>query len=312
MKGILKRAAAAALALILCAGGALGENPGIEEAIRQETSTDYEMSSMIPVSYTTLCKQLGQVEKIEYTANDWLGGSGEYTKSAYVYLPYGYNTETKYKILILCHGIGGSESEWGMTGHMSKVAEIMDNLIMNGEIEPFIIITPNGRAGNLKNEKAGSNAAVQAFYLFGSEIRNDILPYMEANYSVSTDRGDRAMAGLSMGGMQTINIGLCECLDLFSWFGAFSACPTTYTAGEIVKKLEAFPEEYQINYFYNICGTTDDIAYASASAAAKNILGMTDRITESNYAWQEQLGGHTFAIWYLGFYNFARIFGSGK
>ncbi len=113
-----------------------------------------------------------------------------------------------------------------------------------------------------------------------------------------------------MGGMQTINIGMCECLDLFSWFGAFSACPTTYTAAQIAAKLESFPQEYNINYFYNICGTTDNIAYQSAAAAAKDILPLTQRLNDSNYAWQEQPGGHTFGIWYLGFYNFARIFGS--
>ena len=72
-----------------------------------------------------------------------------------------------------------------------------------------------------------------------------------------------------MGGMQTINIGLCECLDLFSAFGAFSAAPTSYPAASVAKKLEAFPEEDRIRFFYSICGTEDGTAYASAAAAAK-------------------------------------------
>ena len=110
----------------------------------------------------------------------------------------------------------------------------MDNLIYYKEIEPFIVVTPNGRSTeNCAREGSDYNS----FYVFGKELRSDLIPYMEAHYSTYAVEGDpsasrmhRAMAGLSMGGMQTINIGIGECMDLFSYFGAFSAAPTSNLA----------------------------------------------------------------------------------
>lgn len=111
-----------------------------------------------------------------------------------------------------------------------------------------------------------------------------------------------------LGGMQTINIGLCECADLFCAFGAFSAAPTSLTGKQIASKLEAF-DAYPIRFFYSICGTGDSIAYASASQAAKNLPKYSDRFTDTNWLWQECPGKHDFAIWYLGLFNFLRIVG---
>lgn len=298
-----------------CLQGAQAESnqDAIADAIAQETSKDYVLDTSIPLRFVTSSLRQGTVEEITYTTYDYFGDQAEYTKRAYVYLPYDYSPDRQYKLLILCHGIGGSEDEWGMADRYSKVKMMMDRLIDDGIIEPFIVVTPNGRAGNMSRPGINQSTSYMSFYQFGKELRSDLLPYIEANYSTyageENARDHRAMAGLSMGGMQTINIGMCECLDLFSWFGAFSACPTTYTAKEIAQRLEQFPGQ-EIHYFYNLCGTTDNVAYASASAAAMNILPYTDRLTEANYTWQEKPGGHDFNIWYLGFYNFARIFGA--
>ncbi|MCR5727637.1 MAG: hypothetical protein K6G24_09235, partial [Lachnospiraceae bacterium] len=184
--------------------------------------------------------------------------------------------------------------------------------IGNGFIEPFIVVTPNGKAFALSNTSGND-----LFYKFGYELRNDLIPYIESHYStyaeydengydMAATRTHRAMAGLSMGGMQTINIGMCECLDLFSWFGAFSAAPTSYSASKVAKSVE--DSEYTVDFFYNICGKNDSIAYSSASAAAKNLPTLSDSfVNEENFLWQEKAGGHDFNIWYLGFYNFAQI-----
>ena len=110
-----------------------------------------------------------------------------------------------------------------------------------------------------------------------------------------------------MGGMQTTNIGLCECLDIISYFGAFSAAPTTYEANKIAKELEKF-DDYDINYYYGVCGLQDGIAYASSSAAVNNLTEYSDKITdEKNFHWQTLDGGHDFNIWNLGFYNFVNL-----
>ena len=216
----------------------------------------------------------------------------------------------EYNVLYLMHGIGGDEAEWGMVDEDSLVKRMMDNLIYYKEIEPFIVVTPNGRSTeNCAREGSDYNS----FYVFGKELRSDLIPYMEAHYSTYAVEGDpsasrmhRAMAGLSMGGMQTINIGIGECMDLFSYFGAFSAAPTSNSAEKTAKILEDTP--YTVDYFYNICGTEDEIAYDSAAAAAKNLPDLCDKLTEpDNFIWQELKGMHDFHIWYLGFFNFAQI-----
>lgn len=306
----------------------------IAEAIRQETaSTEQEaepspntqtdertptaeISEVIPSKYSAQrFQEAGTLEKITYTTHDYFGDGSEIEKYANVYLPYGYDEEKQYNVLYLMHGIGGDENEWGMTGNSSKVKHIMDNLIYNGDIEPYIVVTPNGRSGA---DFANKSSDYNAFYVFGQELRNDLIPYIESNYATYGQPGEadydmkagrehRAMAGLSMGGMQTINIGMCECLDIISYFGAFSAAPTSYPGAEVVRILdEKFPEE-DIKYFYNICGINDTIAYQSASAAAKELPQLSERFVEGeNYMWQELAGGHDFNIWYLGFYNFAQ------
>ena len=277
-----------------------GENlpDAILEAIRQE-HMEVNVESVIPSDYLSIQLHGGRVEKITFPTYDYFAGGTPIERTAWIYLPPDYNEENQYDLLILCHGIGGNQDEWGMTGSNSKVKHIMDNLILKGEIRPFIIVTPNGRAGKT-NDAA-------AFYRFGEEIRNDLLPYLEEHYAVSKDRNDRAMAGLSMGGMQTINIGIGQCLDLFSWFGAFSAAPTSNTAAVTASKLSA--SEYEVNFFYSICGTTDKIAYMSACMAVDGITEKTTKLNDHNFLRQEQPGDHGFYIWNLGFFNFARIFG---
>ncbi len=274
-------------------------------------------SDKIPEEYLTKrTDSLGTIELISYPTFDYFGDSSvAITKPAYVYLPYNYDKSKKYNVLYLMHGIGGTEREWGMFDDNSRVKIMMDNLIYKGEIEPFIVVVPNGRSSvNYADASSDHNS----FYVFGKELRNDLIPYIESTYStyadysasgydLSANRAHRAMAGLSMGAMQTINIGLSECLDLFSYFGAFSACPTTYTASQIATALKNFPD-YDIKYFYNICGTDDGIAIQHATAAVTDLATLTDKVTDGeNLLWQTLGGGHDFNIWFLGFYNFAQI-----
>ncbi len=313
--------------------------PGIEEAIKQETSyseeaiqdsseaasedsstvdakdAHAEIGNIVLPKYTVLRtgEGSGTIEHISYPAHDYAGDGKEITKEANIYLPAGYSEDKKYNVMYLLHGIGGNEDEWGLNKSTSRVKAIMDNLAYYGDIEPFIVVTPNGRACDLEST---SGSGIDAFYLFGQELRNDLIPYIDSHYSTYADysegydlseaRDHRAIAGLSMGGMQTINIGIGECVDVFSYFGAFSAAPTSNVASKTASILEG--NEYPIHYFYNICGLQDRTAYASASAAAKTLPSLCDQFVDGeNYMWQELDGGHDFRIWYLGFYNFAQL-----
>ena len=271
----------------------------IDAAIRAERGTDYE--DQVPSQYTKKCAQGGRIDKFTYQAHDYCNDEALYEKTAFVYVPYGYDPSQTYDLLILCHGIGGNEYEWGMTGEDSRVKHIMDNLIAKGEIKPFIVVTPNGRAGKTSDHSS--------FYEFDKELRNDLLPALAANYAVDiADRSRCAMAGLSMGGMQTINLGIGKCLDLFSAFGAFSACPTTNIASLTAATLNAHPD-LPVRMFYNICGTEDNVALSSASAAMNGLGNLTEQLNDKNFIIQLVPGGHDFGVWYLGFYNFARMIG---
>ena len=271
--------------------------------------------SLIPGHHTELNRNFaGKIEHIEYQTYDYYGDGSPITKYAYVYLPRNYDESKQYNVLYLMHGIGGDETEWGMTGTFSKVKLIMDNLIGYGDIEPFIVVAANGRSSA---DFANKNADMMSFYIFGQELRNDLIPHIDKTYATYADykegydlteaRDHRAMAGLSMGGMQTINIGMCECLDIMSWFGAFSAAPTSNTSDVIAQKVAEFPEEYDIHYFYNICGLSDGTALASARAATNGLTGKSDRFSDANFRWHEVKGAHNHQVWYLGFYNFAQL-----
>ena len=202
-----------------------------------------KIDTRIPTDYQTYrLKNCGTITQITYETKDYLNDQAPITKPAFVYLPPDYDETKQYNVLYLMHGIGGDETEWGMTGMSSTVKAIMDNLIRYGDIEPFIVVTPNGRSYYDFANKSGD---FNSFYVFGQELRNDLIPYIESNFAVYHDDSDptavrdhRAMAGLSMGGMQTINIGMCECLDLISWFGTFSAAPTSYTSDKIASIID--------------------------------------------------------------------------
>ncbi len=283
-------------------------NP-IAKAIKLETQQiTKEQLDRIPESYRVKVENGGTIEHITYTSKNYYGDKSPNEKKANVYLPAGYNAadkSKKYKVLYLMHGIGGDENEWGMKDEQSLVKKMMDNLTVKGDIEPFIIVTPNGRSGS----DPDPNKTYMAFYKFGEELRNDLIPYMDSHYNTYADRDHRAMAGLSMGGMQTINIGICESLDLISYFGAFSAAPTSYEAAKVSQTITSHPD-LPVNFFYNICGKDDSIAYGAHAAAAKLLPRLCPALEDGkNFRWQEQGGGHDFGIWNLGFYNFAKIFG---
>lgn len=209
----------------------------------------------IPAEYRKHKKNAsGTVEEITYTTKDYYGTGEEMTKPAYVYLPYGYDSEKQYNVLFLMHSGGGDETEWGLHKEFSSAKLVLDNLIYYGDIEPLIVVAVNGRTGVHVPNRADS---YNGFKDFGKELREDLIPYIDANYATyakysaegydaTAARDHRAIAGFSFGAMQAINIGLCECYDLISYYGAFSPATATYEAEEIVKCLDTF-ESYEIN-----------------------------------------------------------------
>lgn len=145
-------------------------------------------------------------------------------RRAFVYTPPDYEKELskRYPVLYLLHGAGENERGWSLQGHMSF---IMDNLVAEGKATPMIVVMDNGYATSREaTDASGSQARnmTKAAETLEQVYIKDIIPETDKYYRTKTGRESRAMAGLSMGGLQTMLIGLKH-LDLFSHFGFFSA-----------------------------------------------------------------------------------------
>lgn len=131
----------------------------------------------------------------------------------HVYTPPGYERgEGTFPVLYLLHGAGDSDASWTTVGRASF---ILDNLIAAGKAKPMIVAMPAGHAGAFR---LGGNGPDE----FAQDFTGDLMPYIESHYRVKTDRGSRAMAGLSMGGAQTLNVGIPS-IEKFAYLGVFSS-----------------------------------------------------------------------------------------
>lgn len=211
-----------------------------------------------------------------------------------VYTPAGYSKDRKYPVLYLLHGIGGDETEWQ---RFCTPNVILDNLIADGKAEPMIIVMPNGRAQ--ENDRAEGNiyAGSNAFANFEYDLLNDVIPAIEAKYSVINDREHRALAGLSMGGGQSLNFGLGH-LDTFAWVGGFSSAPNTKRPAELVPDPAAAKE--QLKLLYLSCGNKDGLIRISQDL--HNYLKQQD----VPHIWHVDSHGHDAETWSKNLYYFAQ------
>ena len=218
-------------------------------------------------------------------------------RRAIVYTPPGYSKKIKYPVLYLLHGIGGDEKEW-LNGGTPQV--IMDNLYGQGKVQPMIIVMPNGRA--MKDDRAGGNvfdsARVQAFATFEKDLLNDLIPFVEKKYNVYTDRENRAIAGLSMGGGQSLNFGLGN-LDKFAWVGGFSSAPNTKAPEVLVPDPEKAKQ--QLKLLWISCGDADGLI--SFSKRTHDYLQKND----VPHIYYIEPGVHDFKVWKNGLYMFSQF-----
>ncbi len=179
-----------------------------------------------------------------------------------VYTPPGYSKAKKYPVLYLLHGIGGDETEWQ---RFATPNILLDNLLADGRVVPMIVVMPNGRAE--KNDRAAGNiyAAAPAFAAFEKDLLEDVIPTIEARYSVQADREHRALAGLSMGGGQSLNFGLAH-LDTFAWIGGFSSAPNTKPPAQLVPDPAAAKEKLRLLWI--ACGNKDGLIRISQGVHA--------------------------------------------
>jgi len=232
----------------------------------------------------------GKLEMIEYDSKT-VGT----TRKMQVYTPPGYSKDKKYPVLYLLHGIGGDETEWQRFAHPDI---LLDNLIADGKAVPMIIVMPNGRAQ--KNDRAEGNvfAAAPAFATFERDLLDDVIPAIESRYSVQADREHRALAGLSMGGGQSLNFGLAH-LDTFAWVGGFSSAPNTKAPDELLPDPAAATK--QLKLLWLSCGNKDGLIRISQRVHSY--------LKENNvpHIWHVDGNGHDATHWRNSLYRFAQL-----
>ena len=275
-----------------------------------------------------------RVERIEYPSTV-TGGK----RPAMVYTPPGYSPARKYPVLYLLHGIGGNETHWTQIGVADSIldnliaantAVPMIVVMPNGRAsnEPSTLFAGRGgrggdgrgaasdangrgqggqagaaqpggggRGGRLGG--AGMGVEFEAYAAFERELIADLIPHIESRYSVQVDREHRALAGLSMGGGQSLNFGLGN-LNTFAWVGGFSSAPNTSQPAQLVKDPAAARQALRL--LWVSCGDQDSLFNISE--------GVHTYLAEQNvpHIWHIDVGGaHTFPVWKNDLYHFASL-----
>ncbi|OUM62891.1 carbohydrate esterase family 1 protein [Piromyces sp. E2] len=256
----------------------------------------------------------GIVKEIYYPSQDYtvkesdLTDADHYKKHAWVYLPAGYDAsdkDTKYPLFVLLHGGGQNENSWGLSdqGRGGKIKGYMDRGMASGDVEKFVLVVVNGVSS--KNWGPNGNGLDgQGMYAFGKELRNDILPYMRANYNIKEGRDNVALSGLSMGAGQTYNIGIGECLDLISYFAGLSG--GSFDEADVflnmVDSNKAF-DGLKIHTLYATYGDQDFMVMERELPKFLEAIKDWDRI-EIFKKYVYPGGTHDFPVWYKGFKDF--------
>jgi enterochelin esterase-like enzyme len=214
-----------------------------------------------------------------------------------VYTPPMYSASKKYPVLYLLHGIGGDEKEWFKN---AQPQVILDNLYAQNKLEQMIVVMPNGRA--IKDDRATGNIMapdkVQAFSAFEKDLLNDLIPFIEKKYPAKNDRENRAIAGLSMGGGQSLNFGLGN-LDKFAWVGGFSSAPNTKKPEELVPNADEARKKLKLLWIS--CGDNDGLIVFSQRTHEYLFKNDVPHI------YYVEPGVHDFKVWKNDLYMFSQL-----
>ena len=221
----------------------------------------------------------------------------------YVYTPAGYDAAAKktYPVLYLLHGYSDDASGWTGVG-LANV--ILDNLIAQGKTKPMIVVMPLGY-GTLEMARRGWNAwgdtelRDRNFNKFREALLAEVMPRVESEYRIAKDRNARAIAGLSMGGSESLLTGLNN-LDKFAWVGAFSSGGISEEFQKDFPALDAKANQ-QLRLLWIACGTEDHLIGINRNLRAwLKARGL--RATEI-----ETPGSHTWMVWRRNLAEFAPL-----
>jgi enterochelin esterase family protein len=208
----------------------------------------------------------------------------------HVYTPPGYEgNSTKYPVLYLFHGSGDNDATWTEVGRANFIA---DNLMAQHKAQPMIIVMTDGHAFTGNPTQVTTNMISRNVTSFGEDLLKDVMPLVESTYRVKANRENRAIIGLSMGGGQSLGIGLRH-RELFAYVGGMSS----YLPGADKAVDELFPDsKSDLKLLWFACGKDDRLVenarQLSAALKAKGIP----------HEFKETPGNHSWPVWrrYLG------------
>lgn len=239
----------------------------------------------------------GTLRRHFYTSNLVLGlpaGHSEYL----VYTPHGYETNAtaRYPTLYLLHGLSQGPADWTSMG---QAHFLLDNLIAQGTVKPMIVVMPLGYgdlavATRQPSDKGFAPLLFESNHLFARILFEEIMPQIESDYRVLQSRESRAVAGLSMGGAQSLNLGLHHG-DVFAWSAGFSAA-VPFVQRPLASSVERKPVRLWIS-----CGNADWLIELNRSLA-------TD-LTQQGYSVEliETPGGHTWPVWQRNLIDYVQL-----
>jgi enterochelin esterase-like enzyme len=213
-------------------------------------------------------------------------------RRVHVYTPPGYEKDSarKYPVVYLLHGSGDNDSHWTLLGQANVIA---DNLIADGKAVPMIIVMPDGHVSMPGTPAGGGGGARggQSRQAFEKDLLESVMPMIESSYRVKKDSNDRAIVGLSMGGGQSLSVGLGH-LDKFAWVGAFSAAAP---GNDVLNALKAAPEKsnQQLKLLWIGIGKDDQLL------ARNRTFDTALKDAKIQHDYQETAGGHRWSVWRL-------------
>ncbi len=273
------------LPLVLCAPGVFGQDQARQDNEKKFTST--------PKGFDAKRDGIdrGKLETVEYDSTTVKG-----KRKAQVYTPPGYTKDKKYPVLYLLHGIGGDENEWPRGGSPNV---ILDNLYADKKAVPMVVVMPNGRAAKDVTARDPFPKQSPAFAAFEKDLLTDLIPFVEKTYSANADRQSRALAGLSMGGGQSLNFGLNN-LDTFAWVGGFSSAPNTKRPADLLK--DPAESAKKLRLLYVSCGDKDGLLRIS-----EGVHKMLDEKKVAHVYVVVPGGRHDFKEWKNDLYHFSQL-----
>ncbi len=257
----------------------------------QVTCAALVLPSHAPADFTKVRPDIpkGRLETITYNSK-----SIGVDRKAVVYTPPNYDTNKKYPVLYLMHGIGGNEKHWTQFGAANT---ILDNLIADKKAVPMIIVMPNGRA-TAEPPSANFMSDFNYYAYFEKDLLQDLMPYIETHYSVNTDRKYQALAGLSMGGGQGLNFGINN-IDKFAWVGGFSSAPNLQQPNVLIPEIRKAKDKLSLLWIG--CGDKDNLITGSWNLHKALVKAKIDHV------WYVDKGVHEFPVWNNNLYLFAQM-----